>query len=111
MQTIIIIVMFIDYHAVQPWNRHNPLGLWQHECAEIELGGGQVFNDETTQRGKYPRIGLSYFSSLGVYKPVKNDTYRSVLQFQNTKLFVPGGSKWSHRNGGQIIQVDQCRAC
>ena len=64
MQSIIIIVTFIDYHAVQPWNRHNPLGLWQHECAEIELGGGQVFNDETTQRGKYPRIGLSYFSSL-----------------------------------------------
>ena len=39
----IIIAMFIDYHAVQPWNRHNPLGLWQHERAEAELGGGEVF--------------------------------------------------------------------
>ena len=103
--------MFIDYHAVQPWNRHNPLRLWQHGCTEVKLGGGEVFNDEDTQKDKSPKIGLSYSFSLDVYKPGKNDTYRFVSQFQNIKLIVPGGSKWSHRNGGQIIQVDQCRTC
>ena len=66
---------------------------------------------DKTQKDKSPKTGLSYSFSLGVYKPDKNDTFRFVLQFQNTKLIVPGGSKWSHRNGGQIIQVDQCRAC
>ena len=85
--------------------------LTKHERAEDNFGGWEVFNDEDTQKEKSPKIGLSYCSSLGVYKPGKNDTYRFVLQFQNTKLIVPGGSKWSHRNGGEIIQVDQCRAC
>ena len=83
----------------------------QHERAEVKLGGGEVFNDEDTQKDKSPKIGLSYSFSLGVFEPGKNDTYRLVLQFQNTKLIVPGGSKRSHRNGGQIIQVDQRRAC
>ena len=72
---------------------------------------GRIQNiDDNTQKGKFLKIGLRYSFRLGVYKPGKNDTHGFVLQFLNTKLIVPGGSKWSHRNGGQIIQVDQCRA-
>ena len=51
------------------------LGFGNMNVLKINLEVGRFsYNEEDTQKDKYPKIGLSYSFSLGVFKPGKNYT-------------------------------------